>query len=53
MTSKIKSLLVQVIGIGLAVGLLYLALKNVDFGSGPEIGFDLDGVCTVRPVRQV
>ncbi len=32
MTPKIKSLLVQVVGIGLAAGLLFLALRNVDFG---------------------
>ena len=32
MTSSIKSLIVQVVGIGLALGLLYLALRNVDFG---------------------
>ncbi len=32
MTSKIRGLLIHVLGIGLAVGLLYLALRNVDFG---------------------
>jgi uncharacterized protein (TIRG00374 family) len=31
MTSQIKSLVVQVVGVGLAIGLLYLALRNVDF----------------------
>ena len=32
MTSRAKNILIQVVGVAIATGLLYLALRNVDFG---------------------